>query len=71
MIEFNRFQATDDDSDAPPQVQYKWIARDVVATEQEHPYDLEDEQAEVDRTQGNYFRLVFFFFANLIYRINK
>ncbi|CAF0865212.1 unnamed protein product [Rotaria sp. Silwood1] len=43
--------AADDDSDAPPQVQYKWIAHDVTAVEQEQPYDLDDEQAETDRTQ--------------------
>ncbi|CAF3443636.1 unnamed protein product [Rotaria sp. Silwood1] len=42
---------TEDDSEAPPEVQYKWIAHDVVPTEQEQPYDLDDEQAETDRTQ--------------------
>ncbi|CAF4476116.1 unnamed protein product, partial [Rotaria magnacalcarata] len=45
------FQATEDDTDAPPEVHYKWIARDVVATEQEQPYDLDDEQVETDRSQ--------------------
>ncbi|CAF3992248.1 unnamed protein product, partial [Rotaria sp. Silwood1] len=34
-------------------VQYKWIAHDVVPTEQEQPYDLDDEQAETDRTQDH------------------
>ncbi len=62
----------DDDSEAPPQVQYKWIARDAVATEQEQPYDLDDEQADTDRTQGNSIGFPFFFFReSYIYRINK
>jgi len=43
--------AAEDDSDAPPQVQYKWIARDVVATEPDQSYDLDDEQGETERTQ--------------------
>jgi len=42
---------TDDDSDVPPQVQYKWIARDVTAVEQEQSYDVDEEQAEIARTQ--------------------
>ena len=44
----------DDDSDIPPQVQYKWIARDVVPVEQEEPFDLDDERSETDKTRGEY-----------------
>lgn len=38
--------ATDDDVDAPPQIQYKWIAREVVPIEQEQTYDLDDEDEQ-------------------------
>jgi len=41
----------DDDSDAPPQIQYKWIARDVQQAEQEQPIDIDDDQAEIDQVQ--------------------
>lgn len=47
-------QAPEDDSEAPPTVQYKWIARDVVATEQEQPNDLDEEPQETDRPQGKF-----------------
>lgn len=50
------FQTTDDDTDAPPEVHYKWIARDVVPTQQEQPYELDEEPAETDRSQGNFVR---------------
>ncbi|CAF3200986.1 unnamed protein product [Rotaria socialis] len=43
----------EEDSDAQPQVQYKWLARDVTPIEQTKPYDLDDEQAETDGTQDN------------------
>ncbi len=36
-------------------MQYKWIARDVTAVEQEHPYDLDDEHTETTRTQGKFY----------------
>ncbi|CAF3833106.1 unnamed protein product [Rotaria magnacalcarata] len=41
----------EEDSDAQPQVQYKWLARDVTPVEQIKSYDLDDEQAETDGTQ--------------------
>lgn len=37
-------QATDDDVDAPPQVQYKWIAREVAPVQQDQTYDIEEEE---------------------------
>jgi hypothetical protein len=57
-------QATDDDTDAPPEIQYRWIARDVVPIEHERNQydddgDDDDEraarQAETDRrVQGTF-----------------
>lgn len=43
----------EEDSDAQPQVQYKWFAHDVTSVEQIKSSDLDDEQAETDETQGN------------------
>ncbi|CAF3484071.1 unnamed protein product [Adineta steineri] len=42
--------ADEEDSEAPPQIQYKWIARNVSATQQDEPYDQDDERTE-SRTQ--------------------
>ncbi len=47
-------QNDEEDSEAPPQVQYKWIARDVTAINQEQPDDLDDDQAETNRIQGKF-----------------
>jgi len=38
--------AVDDDPDAPAQVQYKWIAGDVVAAEPEQSYEIDEDQTE-------------------------
>ncbi|UJR37982.1 hypothetical protein I4U23_030664 [Adineta vaga] len=47
--------ADEEDSEAPPQVQYRWIARNVTATQQEEPYDLDDDRPATSRSQGNQF----------------
>ena len=36
--------AMDDDVDAPPSVQYKWIAREVAPVQQDQTYDIEEEE---------------------------
>ncbi|CAF1087266.1 unnamed protein product [Adineta steineri] len=42
----------EEDSEVPPQIQYKWIARDVTAIKQKEPYDFDDdEQIDVNRIQ--------------------
>ena len=45
-------KAVEEDPEAPAQVQYRWIARDVVAIQPEQPYDLEDEPTEAEKHQG-------------------
>ncbi|CAF0837931.1 unnamed protein product [Didymodactylos carnosus] len=41
----------DDDTDAPPQIQYRWIARDVTAIENEQANIADEEQADLERVQ--------------------
>lgn len=43
--------ASEDDPEAPAQVQYKWIARDVVAVQKDQAEDLDDEQTDAEKQQ--------------------
>lgn len=56
------FQASEDDPEAPAQVQYKWIARDVVAVQKDQAEDLDDEQTDAEKQQGRTPVRCFFFY---------
>ena len=47
------FQNDEEDSEAPTQVQYRWIAKNVTAIQQEVPYvDANDEPVDTNRIEG-------------------